>query len=45
VALNAGAEPLPLPDGDVLLASGPLPEPGPDGRVLPGNTAVWLQLS
>ncbi|HEU5008447.1 MAG TPA: glycoside hydrolase family 13 protein [Jatrophihabitantaceae bacterium] len=44
VALNAGAEPLPLPDGDVLLASGPLPEPGPDGRVLPGNTAVWLQL-
>ncbi len=38
VALNAGSEPLPLPAGEVLLASGPL-----DGSTLPGNTAVWLR--
>jgi alpha-glucosidase len=42
-ARTAGGAPI----GDVLLASGPLPEPepGPGARVLPGNTAVWLQLS
>jgi alpha-glucosidase len=44
VVLNAADEPMPLPEGEVLLASGPLPEPGPDGPLLPGNTAVWLRL-
>jgi alpha-glucosidase len=39
VALNAGSAPIPLPAGDVLLASGPI------GRLeLPANTAVWLRL-
>jgi alpha-glucosidase len=32
-------EPAPLPEGDVLLASGPLADPG----VLPAHTAVWLR--
>ncbi|HET9875081.1 MAG TPA: alpha-amylase family glycosyl hydrolase [Mycobacterium sp.] len=36
-ALNAGERPLPLPDGQLLLASTPVP----DG-VLPPNTAAWL---
>jgi alpha-glucosidase len=36
-ALNAGDDPLPLPAGEVLLASGPLV----DGT-LPADTAVWL---
>jgi alpha-glucosidase len=40
VALNAGTEPVALPAGEVLLASGPL-----DGPMLPGNTAVWLRLA
>ena len=35
-SLNCGTEPVALPDGDVLLASGPL-----DGQ-LPPDTAVWL---
>jgi alpha-glucosidase len=39
VALNAGAEPAPLPAGEVLLSSGPLA-----GSTLPGNTAVWLRV-
>jgi len=34
--LNCGATPVPLPDGTVLLASGPV-----DGT-LPADTAVWL---
>ncbi|WP_022884636.1 glycoside hydrolase family 13 protein [Glaciibacter superstes] len=38
VIANAGAAPVDLPDGDVLLASGPL-----DGRSLPGDTTVWLR--
>jgi alpha-glucosidase len=38
VVLNAGDSAVPLPVGDVLLASGPLG----DG-VLPANTAVWLR--
>ncbi len=37
VVLNAAATPMPLPPGDVLIASGPL-----DGDTLPGDTAVWL---
>jgi alpha-glucosidase len=37
--LNAGAEPAPLPAGEVLLSSGPLA-----GSTLPGNTAVWLRV-
>ncbi|MDV3127720.1 glycoside hydrolase family 13 protein [Mycobacterium sp. 21AC1] len=36
-ALNAGADPLPLPEGEVLYASGPLPD-----AMLPPDTAVWL---
>ncbi|MFB9181968.1 glycoside hydrolase family 13 protein [Dactylosporangium sucinum] len=35
VNLSGGA--VPLPDGDVVLASGPV-----DGDVLPDNTAVWI---
>ena len=34
--LNCGAEPVPLPDGEVLLASGPV------DTTLPADTAVWL---
>jgi alpha-glucosidase len=37
-ALNASGSAVPMPPGDVLLASGPL---GPDG-LLPVDTAVWL---
>jgi alpha-glucosidase len=36
-ALNAGNQPLPLPDGQVILSSAPLT----DG-VLPSNAAAWL---
>lgn len=36
-ALNAGPDPLPLPAGEVLLASGPL-----TGDTLPPDTAVWV---
>jgi alpha-glucosidase len=35
---NFGAEPAPLPEGEVLLASGPL-----DGEGLPPDTTVWLR--
>ena len=35
--LNAGDRSVPLPDGEVLLASGPL------GDGLPPDTAVWVQ--
>jgi alpha-glucosidase len=38
VVLNAGESPVPLPAGEVLLASAPLG----DGK-LPANTAVWLR--
>ncbi len=38
-ALNASGAEVPLPAGQVLLASGPLP---PTGDVLPPDTAVWL---
>jgi alpha-glucosidase len=37
VVLNCGATPAPMPDGEVVLASGPL-----TGR-LPADTAVWLR--
>ena len=37
VLLNAGSTPVPLPAGEVLIASGPL-----DGDRLPPDTAVWL---
>jgi len=40
VVVNAGAEPVALPSGDVALASGPLTG---DGQ-LPANTAVWLRV-
>ena len=36
--INTSRRPVSLPDGDVVLASGPL-----DGRTLPPDTAVWLQ--
>ena len=39
VVTNFGTEPVSLPGGRVLLASGDLPQ---DGR-LPGETTVWLQ--
>jgi alpha-glucosidase len=35
---NFGASPVPRPDGNVLLTSGPLP-----GDVLPPATTIWLQ--
>ncbi len=38
VVLNCGAVPVPLPAGDVLVASGPV-----EGDKLPGDTAVWLR--
>ena len=38
VLLNAGEIAVPLPDGEVLLASGPLA-----GAALPVDTAVWLR--
>jgi len=38
VVLNAGASAVPLPAGEVLLASGPMEQ-----GVLPANTAVWLR--
>jgi alpha-glucosidase len=37
--LNTSATQVSLPQGQVLLASGPLP---PSGDVLPPDTAVWL---
>ena len=40
VVLNSGAEPVPLPAGDVVLASSEL-----EGRELPPDTAVWLRPS
>jgi len=44
-ALNASDRSVPLPAGEVLLASGPLPTAGPDGdAVLPPDTAVWLRV-
>jgi alpha-glucosidase len=36
---NFGHRPVPLPDGEVLLTSGPLPVPGQ----LPGETTAWLR--
>jgi alpha-glucosidase len=36
-ALNSSDSPVPLPPGDLLLASGPLP-----GQQLPPDTAAWL---
>lgn len=38
VVANTGREPVELPDGEVLLASGPL-----DGRRLPHDTTAWLR--
>jgi alpha-glucosidase len=37
VVLNAGADAVELPAGDVLIASGEI-----EGRLLPPDTAVWL---
>ena len=38
VVLNCGAAPVPLPDGEVLVSSGPVE----DGK-LPADTAAWLR--
>ena len=38
VVLNCGSAPVPLPDGEVLLSSGPVE----DGK-LPADTAAWLR--
>ena len=38
VVLNCGSAPVPLPDGDVLVSSGPVE----DGK-LPADTAAWLR--
>ena len=38
VVANTGTEPVELPEGEVLLASGPL-----DGRRLPHDTTAWLR--
>jgi len=38
VVANTGAASVPLPAGELLLASGPLP-----GNTLPGDTTVWLR--
>ncbi|TWH01947.1 alpha-glucosidase [Nocardioides sp. J9] len=38
VVLNAGTYPAPLPAGEVLISSGPLP-----GDVLPPDTAAWVR--
>jgi alpha-glucosidase len=38
VAVNAGDQPVPLPAGDLVLASGPVPD-----AVLPPDTAVWIR--
>ena len=38
VVLNCGSAPVPLPDGEVLVASGPVE----DGK-LPADTAAWLR--
>ena len=37
VVLNCGAAPVELPEGEVLLSSGPV-----DGK-LPADTAVWIR--
>lgn len=38
--LNAGAKPVPLPAGEVVISSGPLAK---GGAVLPPDTAAWLR--
>lgn len=38
--LNAGAKPVPMPTGEVLISSGPL---GKAGDALPPDTSVWLR--
>ena len=40
VVLNCGTSPVALPEGEVLVASGPV-----DADKLPGDTAVWLRTS
>jgi alpha-glucosidase len=37
VLVNCGKKPVPLPRGEVVIASGPVPE-----GMLPPDTAVWL---
>src|SRR5699024_5949314 len=40
---NFGAEPVTLPDGEVLLSSSPLEATDDGGLALPGATTVWLR--
>jgi alpha-glucosidase len=43
IVLNAGAEPVALPAGEIVLASGPLRRsPATSGPELPPDTAVWI---
>ena len=42
VVLNAGADAVELPVGDVVLASAPFDTQSLEGRLLPPDTAVWL---
>lgn len=41
VVTNTGADPVTLPDGEVLVASGPLDDAG----TLPADTTVWLRVA
>ncbi len=41
VVTNIGSDPVPLPAGDVIIASDPLPD---EGRAVPTDTTVWLRL-
>jgi alpha-glucosidase len=43
VVANAGAASVPLPAGEVLLASGPLGQDADGAAVVPGDTTVWLR--
>jgi alpha-glucosidase len=37
---NFGDHPVPMPDGEVVMASGPL-----TGGFLPGETTVWMRVA
>lgn len=40
--VNMGADPLPMPEGEVVLCSGELSDDSAAGRVLPSDTTVWM---
>ncbi|MDQ1288579.1 MAG: alpha-glucosidase [Actinomycetota bacterium] len=43
--INTGPAAVPIPDGEVLLASAPLDGVGVERRMVPADTAVWLRIS